>query len=372
MSIPRTLVLTGHFPPSSGGVQTYVQEVVDRLPADRLVVQTIAQPGARELDATLPYPVHRRHAYQLQRGLRRLVRAHGIEAAWVPAMAPIGLWIPALRWAGVERVVATTHGQELGWVRVAPTREALRLLARRADAVTVLSETTRAELEPVLGRPGLLHLLPGGVDGTLFQPAPARSAGPPTVVSVARLVRRKGHDRLLEAWPAVLERVPDARLVVVGEGPMAEQLRAAAAQPGLRGSVSIPGRLPREELLATLRGASAFVLACRDDRHGLQTEGLGLATLEASAAGLPVVVGRSGGSGDALVDGVTGHLVDARRPAELSSALLDLLLHPERARAMGEAGRAWVASRYTWERTTRGLAALLRGEPVEAQTRDAA
>lgn len=237
--------------------------------------------------------------------------------------------------------------------------------------LTYLTPHTGRRLAPVLDRPEILHQLAGGVDVDLFRPAtrPARPTGPPTVISVSRLVRRKGQDVLLEAWPRVLAAVPDARLVLVGVGPMLDRLSRAATAPSLRGSVRLTGYLPRPELAAALAGADVFVLPCRDDRGGLQTEGLGLAILEASAAGLPVVVGRSGGTGDAVRDGRTGLLVRAEDPAELSAALVELLLDPDRARAMGRAGRRWVAEAWTWPSSVRSLARVLSG--AEAPVEDA-
>lgn len=372
LAIPRTLVLTGHFPPEPGGVQTFTWELVRRLPPDRLSVVTTAQPGAAALDDGLPYSVVRRHAYLLHRDLRAVVERTGATTAWIPAAAPIGLFAPALRRAGIARVVASSHGQELGWLRVGPTRDALRRMARSLDVLTHLSPYTRARLEPVVERQGILRQLAGGVDTAVFTPdaapagdGPGAADGPPTVVSVSRLVRRKGHDVLLRAWPGVLARVPDARLVVVGVGPERERLLRAAGDPALRGSVELPGYLPLAETAARLAAADVFVLPCRDARAGLQTEGLGLAVLEASASGLPVVVGRSGGSVDSVQDRTTGLLVRAEDPGEVAAALVELLRDPDRARAMGRAGRRWVCATWTWERSAARLAAALRGDPDE-------
>ena len=287
LDIPRAVVVTGHFPPQPGGVQTFTWELVRRLPPDRIAVVAPHHPDARSFDRALPFPVVRRRAYLLTRDLDRIVAEHGATIGWIPALAPIGMYAPLLRRAGLDRVVASSHGQELGWLRVPPTREALRRAARRLDALTYLSAYTRRHLEPVLDRPEILSRLAGGVDVDLFRPAAGHRdrARPPTVVSVSRLVRRKGHDVLLEAWPSVLAAVPEARLVLVGIGPMRRRLASAAAAPAVRGSVRLTGYLSRSELASTLAAADVFVLPCRDDRGGLQTEGLGLATLEASAAG---------------------------------------------------------------------------------------
>lgn len=369
--VPRTLVLTGHFPPEPGGVQTFTWELVRRLPPEQLLVVAPYQRDAARFDRTLPYPVIRRRAYLLHRDLPRIVAEHGSVTGWIPALAPIGLFAPLLRRAGVARVVASSHGQELGWLQVAPTRETLRRIARSLDALTYLTPYTRRHLATVVGRPEILHQLAGGVDVDLFRPDPQRrpGAGPagPVVISVSRLVRRKGHDMLLRAWPRVLAAVPDARLVIVGGGPMAGRLEQIAARPQLRSSVRLTGFIPLPDVVAELAAADVFVLPCRDDRAGLQTEGLGLAVLEASAVGLPVVVGRSGGSVESVLAGRTGRLVDAERPAEIAAALIDLLREPERASAMGAAGRRWVCDTWTWTVSAARLAGVLAGTAAAAE-----
>ena len=369
VEMPRTLVLTGHFPPEPGGVQTLVREITCRLPADRLLVVAPAWPGAAAYDAGLPFPVVRRRGYLLQRDLPGLVRRHGCTAAWIPAAAPFGLFVPALRRAGIGHVVASTQGQELGWLRAAPTRVALRRIAGSVDVLTHLTQHTRTALLPVVERPQTLHHLPGGVDVATFRPgggdptALARLglAGHPgpTVVCVSRLVRRKGQDRLMQAWPRVLREFPDARLVLVGEGPLQRSLTEAADRAELRGSVRVPGGLPLPDVVACLAAADVFVMPCRDARRGLQTEGLGLAALEASAVGVPVVVGRSGGTAEALVDGVTGVLVCTQEPAAVAEGILGLLRDPQRADRMGRAGHEWVRRAWTWEHSAQQLRRLL-------------
>ncbi|HEU4675224.1 MAG TPA: glycosyltransferase family 4 protein [Motilibacteraceae bacterium] len=367
VEMPRTLVLTGHFPPEPGGVQTFTWELARRLPPERLVVVGPSYDGDRAFDRTLPFPVLRRRGYWLTRDLRRVVADTGCTAGWIPATAPFGLFAPRLRAAGVQHVVASTHGQELGWLKVAPTREALRRVVRGVDVVTCLGSYTEGHLARVVDRPGKLHHLAGGVDTSVFHPgaddAEVRSrlglTDGPLVVSVSRLVRRKGHDVLLRAWPEVLRQYPGAQLVIVGIGPMREPLEQLARELQVHDSVLLPGFLPLEDVSALLAAADAFVMPSRDDRAGLQTEGLGLAALEASACGTPVVVGRSGGSVDAVQDGVTGLLVRAEDPAPVRDALLTLLGDPVRARRMGQAGAAWVRERWTWDRSARRLAELL-------------
>ncbi|WP_205718669.1 glycosyltransferase family 4 protein [Actinomadura sp. WMMA1423] len=373
MEIPRTLVLTGHFPPEPGGVQTFTWELVRRLPVDRLVVVAPAWPGAAEFDAGLAFPVVRRRGYLLFRGLRRLVVRHGVEAGWITAAAPFGMYAPLVRAAGVRWLVGSAHGQELGWFRAPPTRAALRAAARSFDVLTHLSATTLPELQAAVGDRTRLARLAGAVDTVRFRPgldgaAVRRRHGlgdGPVVLSVARLVRRKGHDMLIRAWADVVRRRPDARLVIVGDGPMRRRLIESADREA-PGSVTVTGPVPAAELPRYYAAADVFALPCRDDRAGLQTEGLGLSVLEASASGLPVVVGRSGGSPESLIDGRTGVLVDATGPGEIALALHRLLASPERAAAMGAAGRRWTCERWSWDAAAARLAALLKDSSPDA------
>ncbi|MCW2539828.1 MAG: glycosyltransferase family 1 protein [Frankiales bacterium] len=371
--IPRTIVLTGHFPPASGGVQSFTWELLRRLPAERMLVIAPNHPEAAAFDATLSFRVVRRGGYLLFRGLRGLVADFGAEVVWLPALAPFGMYLPLISHSGVGRIVGSTHGQEIGWVRAWPTRLALRAAVRRADTVTYLTTATETALKPILSAARHVAQLAGGVDAAVFADADASIVrarhglgADPVVLSVARLVRRKGQDRLIEAWPSVLAEVPRARLLLVGDGPMRAQLTAAAAP--FDGSVVVTGPVSEQDLPRYLAAADVFASPSRDDRHGLQTEGLGLSTLEASASGVPVVVGDSGGSSRSLIDGVTGLLVDARTAAPLASALIALLSDPARAAAMGAAGRDWVAANWTWDASAARLAAVLRADPAVVRT----
>jgi len=375
-AIPRTLVLTGHFPPETGGVERFTWEFVRRLPAEQVVVVAPRWPGDEEFDATLDFPVIRRRGYLLFRDLAAIVAEHGLQAAWITAMAPFGLYAPLVRRAGISRIVGSTHGQEIGWVRAAPTRLAFARMARAVDTVTYLNHVTRGIIAPVAGPGGpQLVQLSGGVDIDRFRPGAGGAQvrlrygfrSDPVVVCVGRLVRRKGYDVLMRAWPDVRRFVPGARLLIVGDGPMRKQLTQWAAEfPS--GSVVVTGAVADDELAAHYDAGTAFLLACRDDRHGLQSEGLGLSVLEASAAGLPVVVGRSGGSSEAVRSGVTGWLIDASRPEVVAHRLVQVLCSSGQGVALGTAGRQWVSERYSWTVAANRLADTLAGRPVIDET----
>jgi phosphatidyl-myo-inositol dimannoside synthase len=271
----------------------------------------------------------------------------------------------------VRRVVASAHGHEVGWAMLPGARQALGRIGAGADAVTTVSAWTRGRVAAAFGPQAALERLPGGIDPERFRPDPAARArlrarlglgAAPVVACVSRLVARKGQDALVRALPAVRERVPGTRLLLVGDGPDAARLARLAAGHGVADAVMLAGAVPEAELPAHHAVGDVFALPCRTRGGGLDVEGLGIALLEASASGLPVLAGRSGGAPETVREGVTGHVVDGRDPRGLAGALAGLLADPARAAAMGAAGRAWMRSEWTWDARAERLRALLGHE----------
>lgn len=369
----RTLVVTNDFPPRQGGIQTFVAALLERRPTDSLVVLASRSPGWEAHDAALPYPVLRRPTAMLlpTRGTARaaaeLAQRHGCDSAFFGAAAPLGLIAPALRAAGVGHLVGATHGHETGWVALPGSRGLMRRIADHLDVVTCISEYTRDRLAPALAARTRLAQLSPGVDVDRFRPGidgtPVRRryglGEAPVVVCVSRLVARKGQDVLVAAWPSVLERHPGARLLLVGGGPDERSLRRVVAGRGLRDSVVLAGAVPHGELPAHYAAGDVFAMPCRTRRAGLDVEGLGMVYLEASACGLPVLAGTSGGAPETVQEGLTGHVVDPRAPDAVARAIADLLDDPARRAAMGAAGRAWVEQRWSWTTIAETFAELL-------------
>ena len=369
----RTLVVTNDFPPRQGGIQTFVAALLARRPPDSLVVLASDHPGSAEHDAALPYPVVRRPTGMLlptpatARAAVELVERFGCQTAFFGAAAPLGLLGPALRTAGVRHLVGATHGHETGWVALPGSRQLMRRIAAGLDVITCISQYTRDRLAPALADRTRLAQLSPGVDVDRFTPAADGTAvrrryglgDAPVVVCVSRLVARKGQDVLIEAWPQVLARHPRARLLLVGGGPDEARLRRAVAARRLQGSVVLTGPVAPGDLPAYYAAGEVFAMPCRTRRGGLDVEGLGMVFLEAAACGRPVVAGTSGGAPEAVQDGVTGHVVEPRAAGAVAAALTGLLDDPARARAMGQAGRAWVEQRWSWTTIAADFAELL-------------
>ncbi|MZD05703.1 glycosyltransferase [Streptomyces sp. SID5785] len=373
----RTLVVTNDLPPRQGGIEVFVDGLLRRFPADGAVVYTSAEPGARTAayDAQLPHVVVRDAARTLlpTRGTAEravaLARRFRCDTVWFGAAAPLGLLAGALRRdAGVRRVVATTHGHEVWWARTPGARSLLHRIGAGADVVTHLGERTRRAVAPVLPPTTRLERLVPGVDTDLFRPGldprPMRARhgiGPrtPLILCAARLVPRKGQDTLIEALPMVRRAVPGARLLLVGAGPDERRLRRIAAREGVPDAVVLAGGRPHAELPGYYAAADVFAMPCRTRRAGLEVEGLGIVFLEAAAAGLPVVAGKSGGAPDTVCEGETGYVVDGRSPAAVADRLVRLLRDRELARGMAGKGRDRVVREWSWERSYETLADLL-------------
>ncbi|WP_236242283.1 glycosyltransferase family 4 protein [Streptomyces sp. CC228A] len=368
-----TLIVTNDFPPRQGGIETFVHAMATRVPGDDVVVYTSGEPGAAAYDATLPFPVVRDPARMLlptPRVTRRILetaRRHGCDRAWFGAAAPLAAMAPALRRGRIRRLVATTHGHEIWWARTPGARRLLRRIGDHVDAVTYLGEYTRRRVAPALGpRAALVRLVPG-VDAAAFRPVPGQARevrerhgleDRRVVLCVSRLVARKGQDTLVRALPGILRAVPDAVLVIVGHGPDEERLRRLARRHA-EGHVVFAGGLDHASTAPYYAAADVFAMPCRTRKAGLEAEGLGIVFLEAAASGLPVVAGDSGGAPDAVVDGVTGTVVDGTDVRAVAGAVSGLLGDPERAAAMGGAGRAWVAAQWSWDSSAERLTRLL-------------
>jgi phosphatidylinositol alpha-1,6-mannosyltransferase len=358
---PRTLVVTNDFPPRPGGIQSFVHGLVSRLPADRVVVYTSRWRGWQEWDASQQFEVIRENTSVLlpttnvRRKVVELLTAHECEAVWFGAAAPLGLLAPALRRAGAERIVATTHGHEVGWAAAPGARQLLRRIAGDVDVLTYLGDFTKSRLQNVVPKETTLQRLAPGVDTDAFRPGLGAERRDQlglrdrrVVVCVSRLMPRKGQDVLIRALPAIRQRVPDVSLLLVGGGPMRQRLERLAVTAGVAGAVTFTGSVPTDELPTYYGAGDVFAMPGRTRLGGIDVEGLGIVFLEAAACGLPVVAGDSGGAPEAVVDGTTGYVVDGRSVGAVADHVADLLAEPQLARAMGAAGHDWVSSRWSW------------------------
>ena len=372
------LFVTNDFGPRAGGIETFIIGLIQRRPFGQTIVYTSFQENSERYDADwltnygvrvirdrskilLPTP---RVAFHL----RNIVKSEGITTAAFGAAAPLGLLSASIKRAGVRRTVALTHGHEVWWAKVFPFNLLLRRIGSTVDVLTYLGEFTRNAIShglTVQAQQSMVKIAPG-IDVEHFLPTDAsalrKSLGlteKKVIVSVGRLVHRKGQDRLIEAMPEILKTVSNAHLLLVGEGPHRDHLQKLIQKHRLEGSVTLIGRIDYKDLPLYICVGDVFAMPSRSRLMGLEVEGLGIVYLEASACGLPVLAGNSGGAPDAVVQNETGLVVDGTNNKEIADAAIELLTKVDLSKKMGAAGRQWIVENWRWEIWSRSFEDLL-------------
>jgi len=383
------LLLAHDFPPMSGGIARLLGELARRYPPGELIVSTPQDPDAADVDAQFHgavdrLPLGRRRSKTLtglliwSRRAAALAREHRVRFVYCGNVKPAGY--PA-RWV-YERVhvpyCVFLYGADLlseqhKYHHSALKRRAGRAILGGAAALVAISTWTRDLALTVLGELGLdghgqrLRIVHLGTDPDRFRPGLDATAlrtrfgladgGMRWLLTVARLEPHKGVDTVIEALPAILARAPDVGYAVAGSGPERERLEQLARRAGVADRVRFLGEVGEADLPALYNVASLYVGASRRAER-LGVEGFGIALVEASACGLPVVAGNSGGVPDAVRDGETGFLVAPEDAAAVSETVSRVLGDAVLARRVGAAGRRAVEQHFNWDRVVRDLRAI--------------
>jgi phosphatidylinositol alpha-1,6-mannosyltransferase len=380
--VEKILCVTNDFGPRAGGIETFIIGLIERMPKDSVIVYTSAQDKSEPYDRQwldnygvevirdkarilLPTP-------GVAYCIRALIKDRGIQTAFFGAAAPLGLLAPVLRRAGIKRIIALTHGHEVWWSKVWPFTWAMKSIARNVDHLTYLGEFTRRAISRTINssaQSAMVKIAPG-IDIEHFAPSDSSElksqlgiTDKKVIVSVGRLVHRKGQDVLIEAMPQILSKIPKAHLLLIGEGPYRQYLEKRAKDLEIDSHITFIGRVMYSDLPKYICLGEVFVMPSRSRLAGLEVEGLGIVYLEASACGLPVIAGNSGGAPDAVIDGVTGVVVDGKDQHVIATSIVNLLEDQEKAREMGRNGREWVINQWRWEIWSEKFRALLKPIP---------
>ena len=378
----KILCITNDFGPRAGGIETFVIGLIERLPFGSVIVYTSAQESSAPYDLKLLQDFGVEVVRDKSKILlptpgvaycvNALVRERKITTVFFGAAAPLGLLSRGLRRAGVKEIVALTHGHEVWWSRVFPFTLAMKSISRQVNTLTYLGEFTRNAISKSVTKvaaQSMVKIAPG-IDTDHFSPQDARElrnelglTEKKVIVSVGRLVHRKGQDVLIEAMPAIIRDVPEAHILMIGEGPYRSYLENRVKALEIQERVTFIGRIQYADLPRYICAGDLFVMPSRSRLAGLEVEGLGIVYLEASACGLPVIAGDSGGAPDAVLEGQTGLVVDGTSKSEVAAAVVELLLDPDRSRAMGVRGRQWIIQEWRWEIWSARFAELLKVNP---------
>ena len=377
--IEKVLFITNDFGPRAGGIETFVIGLIERRAFGSTIVYTSAQENSHDYDASwqrnygvkvvrdssrilLPTP-------RVARKVSKLVKNENIKTVAFGAAAPLGLLAHSVRRAGVIRIVALTHGHEVWWAKVFPFNLLMRRIGSGVDSLTYLGEYTQKMISRALDHQAKLNMvrIAPGIDTVHFSPRNSDDlrhslnlVGKKVIVCVARLVHRKGQDRLIEAMPAILTSIPNAHLLIVGEGPYRQHLAKRVNELGINENVTFVGRISYEQLPEYLCVGDLFAMPSRSRFWGLEVEGLGISYLEASACGLPVIAGASGGAPDAVEEDKSGVVVSGVDDEAITKTVIKFLNDPESSKVMGAYGRRWVVENWRWEIWSKAFEQLLK------------
>ncbi len=366
-SLRKTFLITNDLGPRAGGIESFVLGLLERVDKDSVVILTSSQPKSKEFDQELlqkfgaivirdrskillPTP-------RVARKAIKIMKQYQATTIWFGAAAPLALLAKQLRKAGATNIVALTHGHEVWWAKIPIFRMAITKISRDVDSLTYLGDFTKEAMLPVIAdksklvkiAPGIDidHFAPSAVDVNLIEKHKLQNRR--VIVCVGRLVHRKGQDKLIEAMPLVLKQFPDAALLLVGQGPIKSMLDKLIRHHGIEHNVIFTGRIKFDDLPKYIQLGELFAMPSRDRFFGLEVEGLGIVYLEASACGVPVIVGKSGGAPDAVLENQTGLIVDGTSKEEISAAICKLLADKDLAAQMGRRSREWVDQNWRWQ-----------------------
>ena len=371
----KHLLVTNDFPPKIGGIQSLLWEWWRRLPPESFAVLTSPYRGADEFDAEQPFQIERTrepvllpHPWMVRR-IDDMAREVGADLIVLDPAVPLGIVGPSLQLP----YDVVLHGAEVTVPgRLPGSRQTLAYVLRRARHIVAAGGYPAAEAEHAAGCTLPVTVVPPGVDVDRFTPlddaerAAARAHfGLPVdaelVVSISRLVPRKGFDTAIRAAALLRSSRPNLVLAISGGGRDERRLKALAGQ--LRAPVRFLGRVSNDDLPTLYGCADVYAMLCRNRWGELEQEGFGIVFLEAAACGVPQVAGNSGGAAEAVEDGVTGLVV--RKPDDpraVAAAFEQLLDDPAAARRMGVAGRERAVREFSYgvlaDRLGRSLGAL--------------
>jgi len=381
LSQRRYLVITELFLPTKGGTAVWFDELYRRLGGKGTHIVTADVPGAADHDREHPNSVHRlslaRHAWLRPESLAMYAKlfckaislavTNRFEAVHAGRVLPEGLVGLAVARLTGRPLVVYAHGEEITTWRQPSKFRAMRRVYRHADLVIANSEFTVEALSGLGVDRGRVILVNPGVDLGRFRPGlpvddlrdrTLRQADQRLILSVGRLSRRKGFDHVVRALPLLAEHGVDAHYAVIGIGPDHDYLSALADELGVRDRLTLLGHVPPDDLPRWYNAADVFAMPNRDVDG--DTEGFGMVFIEAAACGKPSVAGQAGGTGAAVVDGVTGLRVDGASAAAVAAALARLLTDTGLADRLGRQGYQRTAAEFGWERVAERVAALNR------------
>jgi len=371
----KHLLVTNDFPPKIGGIQSLLWEWWRRLPPESFAVLTSPHSNAAEFDNSQPYRIERTrepvllpHPFMVQR-INSMAKDLGADFVVLDPAFPLGLVGPALRLP----YMVILHGAEVAVPgRLPVSQQILGRVLRSAQHVIASGGYPAREGEQIARRSLPTTIVPPGVDLDRFVPlslddklAARRRLGldpdNEIILGISRLVPRKGFDTVIRAVAQLAPHRPRLRLVIASTGRDEDRLKKLAEET--RAPVTFLGRVAHEDLPLLYGSADIFSMMCRNRWGGLEQEGFGIVFIEAASCGVPQVAGDSGGSAEAVLDGVTGFVMQNPTDVSALAARFEQILNdPALHASMARASRERALSEFNYDVLARRLGAVLRVE----------
>ena len=396
----KSLLISNFYPPEIGGIQNYLHNLVTRLPEDKIAVLADKQINAQYFDERHNYPTYRRSFTSWLRHCKLTSLALYLKSRQVAKKEKAEIllagnfYLPALTCYWLKKInklpyYIFTYGTETTELWPAPIRSgrgkqappakqkmARKILAEAAGIITISDYLKDKLVERGVPAQKITKIYPG-VDFTFFKPQDqtgARAKIKPLIknkadlhldnanllLSVGRLVERKGHDMVIRALPAVLQRYPKTYYLIIGNGPQRQKLQALATKIGIEKYIQFLTAIKYQDLPNFYNASDIFLMPSRTIKSKQDVEGFGIVYLEASACGKPIIAGQGGGVGEAVTDQETGLLINSEKPAEISQAIIKLLNDNELALKLGQNGRKRVKQEFNWDELAQKLITTLK------------
>lgn len=360
----KALLITLEYPPQIGGVANYYANLVAQLPEEKIEVMTNA-----EHQLLFNFPIWPRWLRALVT-VRKKILQENFKTLIVGQVLPLGTVALVLKKMMEIDYIVMTHAMDITVPQKYPRKKWLmKQILNNAKQVVTVSQYTRTEIQKMMEgkKQHRITIIPPGPNITAEKYPDARAKidketleNKKIILSVGRLVKRKGHDMVIKAMPLVLKKFPDAKYLIVGEGEYRAELEQLVKKLKLENSVNFLGALKDDQQVAALyHDCNLFIMPSRQLENN-DVEGFGLVFLEANSFGKPVIAGNSGGVTDAVVDGQTGFLVEPEDKQMISKAIIQLLYNPELAQKLGKQGAERVKEKFSWSLQAQRLMHLLK------------
>ena len=385
----KSLLITNFYPPEIGGIQNYLHNLIRRLPEDKIAVLADKQANAKFFDERYNYPTYRRSFTSLLRHLKSTSLALYCKSLQVAkkekaeVLLAGNLYLPALTCYWLKKInklpyYIFTYGTETNELWQAPLakQKMARKILAEAEGIITISDYLKAKLvERDVPAKKITKIYPG-VDFAFFKPQEQDKArlkieslinqkddlhldNANLLLSVGRLVERKGHDMVIKALPAILQNYPKTYYLIVGDGPHQSKLQQLASEVGVEKYVRFLTDIKHRDLPSFYNASDIFLMPSRTIKSKRDVEGFGIVYLEASACAKPIIAGQGGGVGEAVIDQETGLLIDPEKPAAVSQAILKLLNNNSLSHKLGQNGRERVKHNFDWDKLVKKLESLL-------------